>query len=110
MESQHFIEQVSYIVKERIEAQQDINVALLAREMDVHPAHLYRKIKAALDISPSVFIRRIRLERAADLLLQSKFEVQQIAYQVGFESSSYFILCFKEAYGRTPMEYRIDAI
>ncbi|MEM9885692.1 MAG: helix-turn-helix transcriptional regulator [Bacteroidota bacterium] len=110
MNTQNFIQQASCIVKKQLSAQNDIDVACLAKELDIHPAHLYRKMKAALDISPSVFIRSIRLEKATDLLLHSSLEVQQIAYQVGFGSSSYFILCFKEKFGKTPMEYRTHAI
>ena len=40
-----------------------------------------------------------------DLLKIKDVTVSEIAYQVGFNSPSYFIKCFKETYGTTPNEY-----
>lgn len=109
MDSQDFIIRATAIVNDRIAQQQTVTVALLAVEMDIHPAHLYKKMKAALGVSPSDFIRTIRLEQATDFLTESDLTVKQIAFRVGFESSSYFILRFKEKYRTTPLKYRNNA-
>lgn len=67
--------------------------------------HFYRKIKALSGQSPSLFLRTIRLKRAADLLSKKSDNVSQIAYSVGFGSLSYFNKCFKEQFGITPGQF-----
>jgi AraC-like DNA-binding protein len=45
------------------------------------------------------------LNKAAILLKSKSATVSEIAYDVGFNSSSYFFTCFKEHFGKTPTEY-----
>ena len=56
-------------------------------------------------MTASEFIRKERLKLAIQLLKESDSTVAEIAYQVGFNSSSYFIKCFKDVYNCTPNEY-----
>jgi CheY-like chemotaxis protein len=65
---------------------------------------LYRKLGTLTGLTPNEVIRNYRLLRATQLL-QAGHSVSQIAYQVGFESPSYFGQCFKEKYQITPSEY-----
>lgn len=80
-------------------------VAELAHELAMSRSQLHRKLKALTSLSPTLFIRSIRLQRAADLLSQRAGTVAEIAYQVGFSSQSYFSKCFHQEFGRTPSEY-----
>ena len=66
---------------------------------------LHRKLKAITGMSASEFIRSQRLKLAIGLLKESDATISEIAYQVGFNSSSYFSKCFKEVYSCTPNEY-----
>jgi AraC-like DNA-binding protein len=52
------------------------------------------------------YLHSIRINNAKSLLLQSKFYVDDICYEVGFNSVSFFNRKFKEITGMTPMEYR----
>jgi AraC-like DNA-binding protein len=47
----------------------------------------------------------MRLERASRLLREGKHSVSEVAYQVGFESLSYFSKSFQEEFGTSPSEY-----
>ena len=58
-----------------------------------------------MDKSPSLFIRSIRLKRAANLILEGKMSISEIAEQVGFSSASYMGKCFIEEYHCKPSEY-----
>jgi len=51
------------------------------------------------------FIRSIRLKRAAQLLLQKKMTVSEIAYEVGFKDLSHFRKCFRQEFGMNASEY-----
>ena len=66
---------------------------------------LHRKLNAIVGMSTSEFIRSQRLKLAKKLLQESDSSISEIAYQVGFNTPSYFNKCFKEVYGTTPKEY-----
>ena len=74
---------------------------LFLSRMQVH-----RKIKKATNLSTSIFIRHVRLEKSAQLLLETNMPVAQIAFTVGFHDPAYFSRCFKKRYGIPPEAYR----
>ncbi len=83
----------------------DYSVEQLSRDLCMDRTGLYRKLIALLDKSPSLFIRNIRLQKAAALLLEGELNISEITEKVGFSSSSYFSKCFQEMYGCRPSEY-----
>lgn len=83
-----------------------INVEKLSQQLYLDPSQVYRKIKKATGASTAVFIRKVRLERAVELLMATDMPIKQVGYQVGFGEISYFHRCFKEFYGITPKDYR----
>lgn len=93
---------------ELVEKNLDVNsysVEQLSRDLCMDRTGLYRKLVTLLDQSPSLFIRKIRLQRAAQLLIEGKLSVAEIAERTGFSSSSYLSKCFQEMYGCRPSEY-----
>jgi AraC-like DNA-binding protein len=46
------------------------------------------------------------IEEAKNLLLNSENNINEIAYNLGFEYPQYFNKLFKQKTGKTPMEYR----
>ena len=81
------------------------SVEQLSRDLCMERTGLYRKLVTLLDQSPSLFIRNIRLQRAAQLLTESDLSIAEIAECTGFSSSSYLSKCFQEMYGCRPSEY-----
>lgn len=81
------------------------SVEQLSKDLCMDRTGLYRKLIALLDKSPSLFIRSIRLQRAAQLILEGKLSISEIAENVGFSSTSYLSKCFQEMYGCRPSEY-----
>ncbi|HEX6893488.1 MAG TPA: helix-turn-helix domain-containing protein [Chryseolinea sp.] len=76
-----------------------------AREMGLSQTRLYRKLISITGYSSNDFIRRMRLQRAAELLQRQVGNVSDVAYRVGFNSLSYFAKCFREFHQCTPREY-----
>lgn len=72
----------------------------------VSAVHLTRLFRAKLGISPHIFLRRVRLERAAQLLRSGQDAVSVIAGRVGYRNSSHFVRNFRVEYGMTPLAYR----
>jgi len=78
---------------------------ILADYLGMSRMNLYRKLKALTGQTPSQFICTIRLKRAMQLIKKHSGNITEIAYEVGFSSSSYFTKCFKEEFGTAPSEY-----
>ena len=68
----------------------------------------YGKVKELLGVSPSDFLKQIRMQRAEQLISKSKMNFSEIAYSVGFTDPKYFTKCFKKMTGKTPSEYRTE--
>ncbi|KPL20741.1 MAG: hypothetical protein AMS23_10445 [Bacteroides sp. SM1_62] len=83
----------------------DLTVDRIAREVGMSRANFYRKIKALTNSSAAEFLRKIRMEHAAQLLKTNKFRVSEVTSVVGFSDTDHFRECFKSQYGMTPREF-----
>ncbi|MDE6631448.1 MAG: helix-turn-helix domain-containing protein [Muribaculaceae bacterium] len=88
----------------------ELNVEKLASEVGVSRAHLHRKMKELIGMTPSDYIRNIRLKRACELLRRPDIEVTQVAYKIGFTSQPHFSSHFKRYTGFSPSEYRAKSL
>ncbi|MDE6741876.1 MAG: helix-turn-helix domain-containing protein, partial [Muribaculaceae bacterium] len=88
----------------------DLNVERLASEVGVSRAHLHRKMKDLIGMTPSDYIRNIRIKRACELLKRHDIEVTQVAYKIGFTSQPHFSAHFKRYTGFSPSEYRAKCL
>ena len=78
----------------------------LMEKLCVSQPTLYRKLKSLTDLSPSAFIRSIRLKKAAELILTKDYKLSYIAYEVGFNDYKYFKSSFKKQFNCLPSMYR----
>ena len=76
--------------------------------MHVSHSTLFRKLQALTNLSPTAFIRNIRLKRAAQLLRDHYGNVTEVSYEVGFSNPSYFSKCFKSFFGVSPVDFSKD--
>jgi signal transduction histidine kinase/ligand-binding sensor domain-containing protein/DNA-binding response OmpR family regulator len=83
----------------------DFDVEDLEKGLDMSKMQLYRKMKMLTSLAANEFIRSIRLQQAKVLLENSKFNISEIAYQVGFNDPAYFARAFKKQYGKTPKSF-----
>lgn len=72
----------------------------------VSTSHLNRLFRERLGISPNAFIRRTRMERAAELLASTPDKVGVIARRVGYRNVSHFGRDFLSFHGKTPLRFR----
>jgi len=98
-----FLQQLTATIEKNI-ANELFGVSELAAEMNMSRSNLLRKVKKETTLSVSQLIRQVRLEKAMHLLRTSSFNVSEVAHQVGFSSTSYFIKCFREQFGYPPGE------
>ncbi|MBO6029285.1 MAG: response regulator [Bacteroidales bacterium] len=85
----------------------DYSVEQMASDVGMHRMNLYRKIQSLYGMTPSEFIRTMRLKRAAQLLTDDpNLNVSEVADMVGFNTVKYFTKYFKELFGVQPSQYK----
>ena len=101
------------ILTERLKSVIDENISdpnlspeQLSSALGVSRSKLYREIKRIDGYSLSDYVRNVRLEKAAYLLVNSHLNIQEIMNEVGFINSSHFTKVFKLKYDMTPSEYK----
>jgi signal transduction histidine kinase/ligand-binding sensor domain-containing protein/DNA-binding response OmpR family regulator len=90
---------------ERNIADPELDVESIGNDIGLSRTQLYRKMKALTGLSMGEVIKDIRLKHAQQLLAGKKFNVNEVAYMVGFTDPDYFRKCFKAQFGLTPSDY-----
>ncbi|HET9571667.1 MAG TPA: two-component regulator propeller domain-containing protein [Bacteroidales bacterium] len=83
----------------------NFSVEQLALELGISRSSLHRKLRALTSQSATEFIRFVRMKKALKIMKEGSMNIDEIGFAVGFNSHSYFTLCFKKQFGKTPSEY-----
>ena len=83
----------------------DLDITRITEMMKISRTKFYYKVKGLTGENPSVFFKRYKLNRAADLLKEGKYNMSEIAYMTGFNTLSHFSTSFKKQFGVPPSEY-----
>jgi CheY-like chemotaxis protein/anti-sigma regulatory factor (Ser/Thr protein kinase) len=83
-------------------------VDMLASELGFSRSNLYRKIISLTTFNPAELIRNIRMQHAAKLLKTSGLRVNEVAFEVGYDSAARFSQAFKKHYSVLPSEMQIS--
>lgn len=102
---EQFLNNTILIIEENL-LEESFDVVVLSEKLNMSKSSLYRKIKSMTDLSPSDFIRNIRLKHACSLLKDKSINISEVAYAVGFSDPKYFTICFKNEFGLTPSEFQ----
>lgn len=78
----------------------------IAKVGQLSRAETCRTFKQILRTTPMQYVLDYRIRKSTELLRFSQRSVTEIAYEVGFNSSSYFIEQFRKMMKRTPLQYR----
>lgn len=84
----------------------DYGVDQLASDVFLSRSSLYAKLRNMLGITPSDFIRNVRLKHAAQLLIDTQLPINEIAELVGYNTHKAFSSNFKKLFNILPSEYR----
>ena len=102
-----FAEQLNDAIRRNM-SNPNLKMEELGEEMGLGRVQLYRKVKAVTGVTPVELLRKMRLQEAYVLLGTTTKTVAEIAYEVGFNTPGYFSKCFKEEYGKLPMDLRSE--
>lgn len=86
--------------------QEPLTVEQLALGCHISKRVCFRLFRDNLHMTPLEYIRSYRLQKACQMLANTKDNITQIAYNCGLGSSSHFGKTFREIYHCTPLEYR----
>ncbi|MDL2217875.1 AraC family transcriptional regulator [Christensenellaceae bacterium OttesenSCG-928-M15] len=94
-------------MQEYIEAhlEEELTMADLARASRFSPWHSYRLFKAYTNLTPTEYIRRLRLSKSALRLKNENCRVTDVAYDLGFGSVDGYQRAFFREFGCNPGEY-----
>ncbi|MGH3320155.1 MAG: helix-turn-helix domain-containing protein [Streptosporangiaceae bacterium] len=81
-------------------------LAALAKEVHLSRSQLARSFDATVGVSPMAYLRRMRVERMARLLVSTDLSVAEAARSVGWKNQFHASQCFHAHYGVSPTEYR----
>jgi two-component system, response regulator YesN len=87
-----------------------ITAAQLADDFNVNIRKLQAGFRKKTGSTVHDYLLKVRLEEAKNLLMDPDELVKSIALNTGFSSSSHFGQVFKERFGLTPQEYRLEQI
>ncbi len=84
---------------------EDISSENLSKRFGYSEAYFCRQFKTVTGLSPMIYIRILRLEKARELLKKERYSFQEIAVRCGFGNANYFTRYFKSQFNLTPSEY-----
>ncbi|MEO1470430.1 MAG: GlxA family transcriptional regulator [Pseudomonadota bacterium] len=98
------VQQVVGLMRANIE--HPLTMADLARASGLNLRRIERLFQSHLGESPGQFYRRLRLERARELLMHTNLSALEAALMTGFSSSSHFAMAYQRQHGIRPSETR----
>lgn len=81
-------------------------VESLATAASMSRSAFAEKFAAAFGHTPMQFVHQLRMIRAAKLLLENRYSIDEIAHKVSYSSRSHFSEAFKKQFGKSPTDYR----
>lgn len=99
-----FLNKLTDIILANLDVE-NFNVDELASEMNMSRTSLHRKLKEISGLTPGDFIRVVRLKKAAELLQNGEYRINEICILVGFHSQSYFTKSFQKQFGVLPKQF-----
>ncbi len=86
--------------------QNDLTIQTVSLNTNISKSTLYRNFQSHFGCTVGEYINKKRIEKAAELLLEGKLSIEEIAGKVGFASGSYFSKIFKKEKGVSPLKFK----
>jgi AraC family transcriptional regulator len=90
----------------RAHLSEDISLDELAAEARLSPFHFARMFKQSVGVPPRVYLTRLRMEKACELLEMTDLPITHIAQEVGYSSNQVLARVFVKHRYMSPTDYR----
>lgn len=101
------LQRLNYLIAQNIQ-NTAMSATFLCKEIGLSRSQLHRILKQETQLSLSHYIRRQRLDKAKDLLVDTSLRISEIADAVGINSHQNFTTYFKASFQLNPTEYRVQ--
>lgn len=99
-----FLTRINEVIEQNF-SEPELTIDFLAEQLGISRSGLFAKIKTLANVTPNELIQIVRLKKAAALLAENKYRINEICYMVGFNNPSYFAKCFQKQFGIKPGEF-----
>lgn len=104
-----WVKELRALIQDQIDTNLSLTLKDLSKDLDVNPSYISREFSKYFDnLSYGDYIRKLRIERATELLKSSHYSLTEIAYLTGFSDQSHFTRIFKQQAGKTPSAFKKD--
>jgi len=86
----------------------ELCITSVAEYFNVSERTIHTMVRSASGMTFNEYLQSLRMKKAADLLMQGKMRIGEIAERCGYQAESTFYRVFKKHYGITPNQYRAD--
>lgn len=87
-----------------------MTIKALAEHFGTTSAHLEASFSSTMGMTPSSVWRKLRLEKACWLLINTQQKITDIALSCGYYDSAHFNKIFKSSYATSPKKIRSEGI
>ena len=99
-----FLNELTEVILNNLD-QEKLDVWDIAQKMAMSRTSLFRKVKAITGLNINQFTRRVKLDKAAQLIKSGNYTVAQASFEVGFNNVKYFRKLFKEQFEQLPSDF-----
>jgi len=82
----------------------------IAASMDIHPVQLSRDFKKYFGCSMGEYARKLKIQKAINLMCETGLSLTEISHQCGFADQSHFIKWFRFFTGHSPLRFRKNSL
>ena len=105
-----WVKDLKAIIQDQIDAQFTFDLKKISNDLELNPSYLSREFsKYFEDLNFGDYVRKLRIEKAINLIQNSTYTLTEIAYMTGFSDQSHFTRIFKLHTGKNPSSYRKNA-
>ena len=100
-----WVDELRNIIQDHVDA--SFTLKQVSQDLDVNPTYLSREFSKYFDnLSFGDYMRKMRIERAMELITNGGYSLTEIAYLTGFSDQSHFTRVFKNIAGKNPSVYK----
>ena len=95
-----------YSLMDKYLSDSELNLENICENMHMSRSKFNYKMKGLTGETPNNFFKKYKLNRAAKLLREGKYNVSEVSMMTGFGTVSHFSVSFKKQFGINPSEYK----
>jgi len=105
-----WVKDLKDLIQDQIDAQFTFDLKKISNELELNPSYLSREFSKYFDdLNFGDYVRKLRIEKAINLIQNTTYTLTEIAYMTGFSDQSHFTRIFKLQTGKNPSSYRKNA-